>query len=445
MIEMFAEQIPGRSRKTARKQAMASLATMMGTLVLARVPARVEFSDDILAPGRERVLDRPAPVKPTARSVPPKLRHREASTICLSGPFCRSERSLWRGCPHFRNQVARRKPFPKPRKGRQNDLQNRFLEEYMRSIGHFIGGKHVKGTSGRFADVFQPMTGDVQAQVALATKAELRAAVENAKAAQPAWAATNPQRRARVFMKFLELVARDNDAMAEMLAREHGKTFPDAKGDILRGVEVVVRTTSPDASPQASRHDENRVLRAAEITRPSGAFRRPPTRPRAASRHHPCADTMRCSPPVFAATMARRRRTADAPAGNRRADRRASGAALARAPPDVWFTYHVYHKAPDVIGPVVSRALCIPYVAVEASITLRQRDGPWSSGHALAVDAIRGADTIICFNPRDLPEVRRARASSAPVDVLAPFVDVAEFTAGLDTVAAVRATIAACG
>ena len=109
----------------------------------------------------------------------------------------------------------------------------------MRTVGHFIGGKHVKGSSGRFADVYQPMTGDVQAQVALGTKAELRAAVENAKAAQPAWAATNPQRRARVFMKFLELVARDNDEMAELLAREHGKTFPDAKGDILRGVEVV--------------------------------------------------------------------------------------------------------------------------------------------------------------------------------------------------------------
>ncbi|MBN8986419.1 MAG: CoA-acylating methylmalonate-semialdehyde dehydrogenase, partial [Rhizobiales bacterium] len=86
---------------------------------------------------------------------------------------------------------------------------------------------------------YQPMTGDVQAQVALATKAELRAAVENAKAAQPAWAATNPQRRARILMKFLELVARDNDTMAELLAREHGKTIPDAKGDILRGVEVV--------------------------------------------------------------------------------------------------------------------------------------------------------------------------------------------------------------
>src|SRR5579859_7991694 len=109
----------------------------------------------------------------------------------------------------------------------------------MRSIGHFIGGKHVNGASGRTADVFQPMTGDVQAKVALASKAEVRAAVENAKAAQPEWAATNPQRRVRVLMKFLELVARDNDALAELLAREHGKTLPDAKGDILRGVEVV--------------------------------------------------------------------------------------------------------------------------------------------------------------------------------------------------------------
>ena len=99
----------------------------------------------------------------------------------------------------------------------------------MRTIGHFIGGREVKGTSGRFADVFEPMTGDIQAQVALASKAELRAAVENAKAAQPEWAATNPQRRVRVLMKFLELVARDNDALADLLAREHGKTIPDRK------------------------------------------------------------------------------------------------------------------------------------------------------------------------------------------------------------------------
>jgi malonate-semialdehyde dehydrogenase (acetylating)/methylmalonate-semialdehyde dehydrogenase len=109
----------------------------------------------------------------------------------------------------------------------------------MRTIGHFIGGREVKGTSGRFADVYLPMTGEVQAKVALASKEEVRAAVENAKAAQADWANTNPQRRVRVLMKFLELVARDNEALAELLAREHGKTIPDAKGDILRGVEVV--------------------------------------------------------------------------------------------------------------------------------------------------------------------------------------------------------------
>jgi len=112
-------------------------------------------------------------------------------------------------------------------------------EKSMIEIGHFIGGKHVAGKSGRTADVMQPMDGTVRGKVALASKAEMRAAVENAKAAQPAWAATNPQRRARVLMKFLELVARDNDELAEMLSREHGKTLPDAKGDILRGVEVV--------------------------------------------------------------------------------------------------------------------------------------------------------------------------------------------------------------
>jgi malonate-semialdehyde dehydrogenase (acetylating)/methylmalonate-semialdehyde dehydrogenase len=109
----------------------------------------------------------------------------------------------------------------------------------MISYGHFIGGKHVAGTSGRFAEVFQPMDGTVRGQVALASKAELTVAVADAKAAQPAWAATNPQRRARVLMKFLDLVAKHNDELADILAREHGKTIPDAKGDIQRGVEVV--------------------------------------------------------------------------------------------------------------------------------------------------------------------------------------------------------------
>jgi len=109
----------------------------------------------------------------------------------------------------------------------------------MNTIPHFIGGKRVEGTSGRYSNVFEPMTGEVRARVALASKAEVRAAVENAKAAQPAWAATNPQRRARVMMKFLELVQKEYDSLAELLAREDGKTIPDAKGDIQRGLEVV--------------------------------------------------------------------------------------------------------------------------------------------------------------------------------------------------------------
>jgi len=106
-------------------------------------------------------------------------------------------------------------------------------------LTHFIGGKHVKGTSGRFADAYWPMTGEVASRVPLASTREVRAAVENAMAAQPAWAATNPQRRARVLMKFLELVHKEYDDLALLLAKEHGKTVADAKGDIQRGLEVV--------------------------------------------------------------------------------------------------------------------------------------------------------------------------------------------------------------
>jgi malonate-semialdehyde dehydrogenase (acetylating) / methylmalonate-semialdehyde dehydrogenase len=118
-------------------------------------------------------------------------------------------------------------------------IKNQKEETIMITYGHFIGGKHVAGTSGRFSDVFQPMDGSVRGRVALASQAELAAAVANAKAAQPGWAAVNPQRRARVLMKFLDLVAQHNDELADILAREHGKTIADAKGDIQRGVEVV--------------------------------------------------------------------------------------------------------------------------------------------------------------------------------------------------------------
>src|ERR1700686_3891416 len=109
----------------------------------------------------------------------------------------------------------------------------------MREIGHFIGGKAVKGASGRSADVFDPNTGEVQAKVALAKRSEVEAAIANAQAAQPAWGATNPQRRARVMFRFLELVQKEYDSLAALLSSEHGKTFADAKGDIQRGLEVV--------------------------------------------------------------------------------------------------------------------------------------------------------------------------------------------------------------
>ena len=87
----------------------------------------------------------------------------------------------------------------------------------MREVGHFIGGKAVKGTSGRQGDVFNPNTGEVQAKVALASKAEVQAAIANAATAQPEWAATNPQRRARVMFKFLELIQQEYDDLARLL------------------------------------------------------------------------------------------------------------------------------------------------------------------------------------------------------------------------------------
>ncbi|MDO5620165.1 MAG: CoA-acylating methylmalonate-semialdehyde dehydrogenase [Paracoccus sp. (in: a-proteobacteria)] len=109
----------------------------------------------------------------------------------------------------------------------------------MRKVHHWIDGKEVAGTSGRTADIYNPATGEVQGQVDLASKAELDAAVASAAKAQKKWAATNPQRRVRVLMKMVDLLNRDMDKLAEVLSSEHGKTFPDAKGDIQRGLEVI--------------------------------------------------------------------------------------------------------------------------------------------------------------------------------------------------------------
>src|SRR5580698_7417300 len=109
----------------------------------------------------------------------------------------------------------------------------------MKELSHFIAGQTVKGTSGRFGDVFNPATGEVQAKVALASRAEMRKAVEAAKKAFPEWSSVNPQRRARVMFNFKALVEKNMDQLARMLSDEHGKVIADSKGDIQRGIEVI--------------------------------------------------------------------------------------------------------------------------------------------------------------------------------------------------------------
>jgi len=109
----------------------------------------------------------------------------------------------------------------------------------MRTIGHFLNGTTVEGASGRYGDIFNPATGEVQAKVAFASRAEMRKAVEHAQKAFGEWSAVNPQRRARVMFNFKALVEKNMDALALMLSNEHGKVLADARGDIQRGLEVI--------------------------------------------------------------------------------------------------------------------------------------------------------------------------------------------------------------
>ena len=106
-------------------------------------------------------------------------------------------------------------------------------------IQHYIDGRRTNAGSTRTADVLYPSTGEVQAQVLLASAADVDAAVASAVKAQKEWAAWNPQRRSRVLMKFIELVNANADELAELLSKEHGKTVPDSLGDIQRGIEVI--------------------------------------------------------------------------------------------------------------------------------------------------------------------------------------------------------------
>jgi malonate-semialdehyde dehydrogenase (acetylating)/methylmalonate-semialdehyde dehydrogenase len=108
----------------------------------------------------------------------------------------------------------------------------------MRVIDHYLAGASGAGGT-RQSDVFDPNSGQVQAKVSLGGRAELERAVAAANAAQPGWAATNPQRRARVMFNFKALVEKNMEELAHLLASEHGKVIADAKGDIQRGLDVI--------------------------------------------------------------------------------------------------------------------------------------------------------------------------------------------------------------
>ena len=107
------------------------------------------------------------------------------------------------------------------------------------SIPHYINGQMTAGESGQRQEVFNPATGQVTGQVALASRADVDTAVAAAAAAFPAWADTPPIRRARVMFKFLELLNAHKDDLAEAITREHGKVFTDAQGEVARGIDIV--------------------------------------------------------------------------------------------------------------------------------------------------------------------------------------------------------------
>jgi len=112
-------------------------------------------------------------------------------------------------------------------------------EARVAALTHFIGGKRVEGASERFGDVFNPATGAVASRVPLAGASEVDAAVAAAKAAFPEWSETAPIKRARVLFKFKQLLDEHHDELAEIITREHGKVFSDAKGEVMRGIEIV--------------------------------------------------------------------------------------------------------------------------------------------------------------------------------------------------------------
>ena len=109
----------------------------------------------------------------------------------------------------------------------------------MRRIQHFINGQHKEGISGRSSDVYDPATGKVQAQVDLASVAEVHEAVAAAKTAAVQWAESSHTQRTQIMFRFRELLAARTDELARVISGEHGKVVSDAAGEVARGLENV--------------------------------------------------------------------------------------------------------------------------------------------------------------------------------------------------------------
>jgi malonate-semialdehyde dehydrogenase (acetylating)/methylmalonate-semialdehyde dehydrogenase len=112
------------------------------------------------------------------------------------------------------------------------------------TLHHYINGLRVEGTSGRFGNVYNPATGVVSAQVPLASRAETIQAIEVAKAAFPTWRDTPPLQRARIMFRFMELLNTHLEELAGLVSMEHGKVLNDARGSVIRGIEVVEFSTA---------------------------------------------------------------------------------------------------------------------------------------------------------------------------------------------------------
>ena len=137
------------------------------------------------------------------------------------------------------------------------------------TYSHFLNGQAVASDSDQHSDVFNPATGEVIAQVPMATQAELAQAVAHAKDAAAVWGDMPSARRARVMFKLLELLNANIDRMAEVVTREHGKTFDDAKGEVMRGIEIVEFATgicTPKPTVQRQRGKWRRPVPAAPAT-----------------------------------------------------------------------------------------------------------------------------------------------------------------------------------